>query len=56
CKCKLAYIQLMHLDLIGCAPLQPSVAFDLNLLDLISTTMFNIAPNITGWLASLEWF
>ncbi|KIJ39625.1 hypothetical protein M422DRAFT_257455 [Sphaerobolus stellatus SS14] len=56
CKCKPAADQLMRRGLLGCAPLQPSMAFDLNLLELVSITMAYIAPNISGWASSLEWF
>ncbi|KIJ48098.1 hypothetical protein M422DRAFT_248268 [Sphaerobolus stellatus SS14] len=56
CKCKPAADQLMRRGLLGCAPLQPSMAFDLNLLELVSITTLYIAPNISGWALSLEWF
>ncbi|KIJ24541.1 hypothetical protein M422DRAFT_274647, partial [Sphaerobolus stellatus SS14] len=34
CQCKPASEQLMIRGLLGCAPMRPSIAFDINLLDL----------------------
>ncbi|KIJ40759.1 hypothetical protein M422DRAFT_780625 [Sphaerobolus stellatus SS14] len=56
CTCKSVAEQLMHRGPIGCAPLQPSMAFEMNLLELVSVMMLHIAPNISGWSLSLEWF
>ncbi|KIJ36843.1 hypothetical protein M422DRAFT_100018, partial [Sphaerobolus stellatus SS14] len=56
CQCKPASEQLMIRGLLGCEPMQPSIAFDINLLDLVSITMFNLPPNISGWALSLEQF
>jgi len=39
-----------------CTPVEPSLAFDINLLDLIAVNMCYLAPNMTGWALSLEWF
>ncbi|KIJ39698.1 hypothetical protein M422DRAFT_257522 [Sphaerobolus stellatus SS14] len=56
CSCKPASELLLARGLFPCAPLRPSVAFDINLLDLVSISMFYITPSISGWGLSLEWF
>ncbi|KIJ39761.1 hypothetical protein M422DRAFT_174688 [Sphaerobolus stellatus SS14] len=56
CECKTAGEQLMARGLFPCAPKQPSMAFDINMLELVTSTMFYIAPNISGWSLGLEWF
>ncbi|KIJ36263.1 hypothetical protein M422DRAFT_261408 [Sphaerobolus stellatus SS14] len=56
CLCKPVSEVLLSMGFFGCAPIRPSVAFDVNLLDLISTNMFYLAPNISGWGLTLEWF
>ncbi|KIJ35183.1 hypothetical protein M422DRAFT_83346, partial [Sphaerobolus stellatus SS14] len=42
--------------LFGCAPIKPSMAFDVNLLDLISMNIMFLAPNVVGWALTLESF
>ncbi|KIJ25089.1 hypothetical protein M422DRAFT_273977 [Sphaerobolus stellatus SS14] len=56
CKCKPAAVTLMKHGMMACSPIQPSIAFDINLMELISLTMLNMAPNVTGWTLSLETF
>ncbi|KIJ31075.1 hypothetical protein M422DRAFT_186363, partial [Sphaerobolus stellatus SS14] len=34
----------------------PSIAFNINLLDLVSINMYYLAPNISGWSLTLECF
>jgi len=46
----------MARGMFGCAPLEPSLAFDLNLLELVSTSMMFLAPNVSGWSSGLESF
>ncbi|KIJ34732.1 hypothetical protein M422DRAFT_181663, partial [Sphaerobolus stellatus SS14] len=56
CDCKPASEQLMSRGFFPCAPIRPSMAFDMSLLDLISANMHYLAPNISGWGLTLEWF
>ncbi|KIJ30560.1 hypothetical protein M422DRAFT_267904 [Sphaerobolus stellatus SS14] len=56
CRCQPAAVTLMKYGFFACSPIQPSIAFDVNLLELISLTMLNLAPNITGWTLALEAF
>ncbi|KIJ23227.1 hypothetical protein M422DRAFT_196196, partial [Sphaerobolus stellatus SS14] len=56
CLCKLSSEQLLARGLFPCAPLRPSMAFDINLLELVSISMFYISPNVPGWSLTGEWF
>ncbi|KIJ37663.1 hypothetical protein M422DRAFT_177688 [Sphaerobolus stellatus SS14] len=56
CLCKPTSNQLIKRGFFPCAPIQPSLAFDVNLLDLASTNMYYLAPNIAGWALTLEMF
>ncbi|KIJ42045.1 hypothetical protein M422DRAFT_229336 [Sphaerobolus stellatus SS14] len=56
CQCRPAAVTLIRAGLFPCAPLQPSIAFDVNLMELITYTMSYITPNLHGWALSLEWF
>ncbi|KIJ28456.1 hypothetical protein M422DRAFT_106002, partial [Sphaerobolus stellatus SS14] len=56
CKCQPAAVTLIKHGMFPCSPIQPSIAFDINFLELISLTMLNLAPNVTGWALSLEAF
>ncbi|KIJ32786.1 hypothetical protein M422DRAFT_99171, partial [Sphaerobolus stellatus SS14] len=51
-----AAVTLMKHGMFPCSPIQPSLAFDINLLELILLTMLNLAPNMTGWSLALEMF
>ncbi|EIN03795.1 hypothetical protein PUNSTDRAFT_77692, partial [Punctularia strigosozonata HHB-11173 SS5] len=39
-----------------CAPKAPSVAFDINMLELMAALFLRVAPNITAWASTLEAF
>lgn len=54
CPCRPAPVALMRLGLFGCAPMRPSIALDINMLEFVSTMFLNLAPNVTGWCESLE--
>lgn len=56
CQCKPASLILITLGLFPCAPLRPTMAFDVNLLELVTINSSYIAPNLTGWALTLEWF
>ncbi|KAF8868724.1 hypothetical protein CPB84DRAFT_1818988 [Gymnopilus junonius] len=49
-------LQLLSLGLFPCAPLQPTLAVDLNMLDLVQQLFLNSAPNVTAWSETLEGF
>jgi hypothetical protein len=42
--------------LFPCAPVRPSLAADINLLELICLNFCNLAPNVTGWAQTLVEF
>ncbi|EIN06864.1 hypothetical protein PUNSTDRAFT_31527, partial [Punctularia strigosozonata HHB-11173 SS5] len=54
CSCTSSARQLLARGLFPCAPLEPSVAFDLNMLEMVATLFLYIAPNVTAWTATLE--
>ncbi|EIN07535.1 hypothetical protein PUNSTDRAFT_29227, partial [Punctularia strigosozonata HHB-11173 SS5] len=56
CSCMPVARQLLARGLFPCAPQSPSLAFDLNMLELIATLFVNVAPNITAWATTLESF
>jgi len=56
CKCIPAALTLVHMGMFPCTPIEPSLAFDVNLLDLIRINMCYLAPNLSGWALTLEWF
>jgi hypothetical protein len=56
CTCQPVAIQLLSQGLFPCAPYYPSLAVDLNMLDLVSGLFVNTAPNATGWCDTLETF
>ncbi|KIJ30222.1 hypothetical protein M422DRAFT_187417, partial [Sphaerobolus stellatus SS14] len=56
CHCTPASATLIKMGLFGCAPIEPSMAFDINLLGLIQMNMTFLAPNVGGWALTLETF
>ncbi|KDQ13392.1 hypothetical protein BOTBODRAFT_133638, partial [Botryobasidium botryosum FD-172 SS1] len=56
CECNPATTQLVARGFFPCAPLRPSMAFRLNLLELITLQGRNGAPNITAWAETLVQF
>ncbi|EIN03444.1 hypothetical protein PUNSTDRAFT_33210, partial [Punctularia strigosozonata HHB-11173 SS5] len=56
CSCRSAARQLLARGLFPCAPQSPSLAFDLNMLELVAMLFLNTAPNVTAWAATLETF
>ncbi|KAG1857793.1 hypothetical protein F4604DRAFT_1931288 [Suillus subluteus] len=49
CPCAPAPLQLLKLGLFACAPIAPSLAVDLRVLELIRTLFVRITPNTTAW-------
>ncbi|EIN12249.1 hypothetical protein PUNSTDRAFT_60254, partial [Punctularia strigosozonata HHB-11173 SS5] len=56
CSCISAAQRLMSIGLFPSAPQVPSLAFDLNMLELVSTLFLHTAPNVTAWATTLETF
>ncbi|KIJ61379.1 hypothetical protein HYDPIDRAFT_61888, partial [Hydnomerulius pinastri MD-312] len=56
CLCRPAPIQLMSMGLFACAPVAPSLAVDLRVLELVKTLFVRITPNTTVWSEALEEF
>jgi CxC1 like cysteine cluster associated with KDZ transposases len=56
CTCKEPALQLLSRGLFPCAPLQPSLAIDLNVLDFARELFVHAAPNTTAWCDTLEAF
>lgn len=56
CPCFLAAEQLVDLGLFPCAPLQPSLAVCLNMLEFASSLFMFGVPNERAWVATLHAF
>ncbi|KAG1846464.1 hypothetical protein F4604DRAFT_1884172 [Suillus subluteus] len=56
CPCAPAPLQLLSRGYFACAPIAPSLAVDLQLLELVKTLFVHITPNTTAWCETLEVF
>ena len=56
CTCKEPALQLLGMGLFPCAPLEPSLAVDLNMLGFVERLFVHAAPNVTAWCKTLEAF
>ncbi|KIJ06706.1 hypothetical protein PAXINDRAFT_28170, partial [Paxillus involutus ATCC 200175] len=56
CACASAPSQLMAMGLFGCAPIAPSLAVDLRLLQFVKTLFVRLTPNTTAWCEALAVF
>ncbi|KAJ3792782.1 hypothetical protein GGU11DRAFT_653413, partial [Lentinula aff. detonsa] len=56
CQCHPAAVQLVEQGLFPCAPLYPSLAVDLRVLDFARRLFLRISPNTTAWSETLEEF
>jgi hypothetical protein len=54
CLCRPATDQLIRRGLFPCSPLQPSLAVDLSLLEIITSSFYHLTLNTTGWAILLE--
>lgn len=54
CDCRLAAVTLVHGGAFPCAPLQPSLAVDLRVLEFASKLFLNVASNHTAFSTTLE--
>ncbi|RDB20395.1 hypothetical protein Hypma_012501 [Hypsizygus marmoreus] len=55
CSCSAA-LQLLSRGLFPCAPVEPSLAVDLNMLDYVKELFVRTPPNTTAWCDTLEAF
>ncbi|KIJ63706.1 hypothetical protein HYDPIDRAFT_60690, partial [Hydnomerulius pinastri MD-312] len=56
CACSTAPIQLMSMGLFACAPLHPSLAVDMCVLEFVKILFVRITPNTTVWSEASEVF
>lgn len=56
CTCVPAPLQLLARGYFACAPIAPSLAVDLQLLEFVKTLFVHITPNTTVWCETLEVF
>jgi hypothetical protein len=54
CECRLAAVSLVRGGAFPCAPLQPSLAVDLRVLEFAFKLFLNVAPNHTAFSTTLE--
>ncbi|KAG2147374.1 hypothetical protein BD769DRAFT_1288575, partial [Suillus cothurnatus] len=56
CACAPAPLQLLSHGYFAYAPITPSLAVNLQLLQLVKTLFIHITPNTTAWCKTLEVF
>ncbi|KAG2039376.1 hypothetical protein BDR03DRAFT_842437, partial [Suillus americanus] len=56
CPCFPAPLQLLHHSLFPCAPLAPSLAVDLRILEFVHLLFVRQSPNQTVWCDAVETF
>ena len=56
CTCKEPALQLLTMGLFPCAPSEPSLAVELNMLGFVERLFVHAAPNVTAWCKTLEAF
>ncbi|KAG2060363.1 hypothetical protein BDR06DRAFT_979650 [Suillus hirtellus] len=56
CKCSPVPLQLMMHGLFACAPVAPSLAVDICVLELVNKLFAWMTPNSTAWCEALETF
>ncbi|KAJ7219844.1 hypothetical protein C8J57DRAFT_1095127 [Mycena rebaudengoi] len=56
CQCATAVVQLMQFGVFACAPLRPTLAVDLRVLEFAMDLFVHVAPNNTAWCSALEGF
>jgi hypothetical protein len=56
CQCATAAVQLMQFGVLDCAPLRPTLAVDLRVLEFAMDLFVHVAPNNTAWCSALEGF
>lgn len=56
CDCRPAPAQLIKLGLFACAPVAPTLAVDIEVLQFCRRTFVHLPPNVTGWCEATEGF
>jgi hypothetical protein len=56
CDCYPAAVQLINIGYFPCAPVRPTLAIDINLLEFVTLASHNMAPNVMGWSNTLQEF
>lgn len=56
CKCSPSAQQLVNMGLFPCAPLSPSLAVDISLLQFTQALFVRLPPNTTSFCDTLEYF
>jgi len=56
CDCYPAAVQLVNIGYFPCAPVRPTLAIDINLLEFVTLASHNMAPNVMGWSNTLQEF
>ncbi|TFK71089.1 hypothetical protein BDN72DRAFT_765598 [Pluteus cervinus] len=56
CSCRSAPTQLVPMGLFPCAPVAPTLAVDMRVLDFVSRLFVHIPPNNTAWCQTVEEF
>ena len=46
----------MHRGLFGCAPVSPTLAVDISVLEFMKTLFVRMVPNTTAWCDAMESF
>ena len=56
CECYPASVQLVEMGYFPCAPVRPTLAIDINLLEFVTIVSHHMAPNVMGWSSTLQEF
>jgi CxC1 like cysteine cluster associated with KDZ transposases len=56
CQCSPAALQLLARGLFPCAPIAPTLAVDLKMLDFVQDLFVRMPPNTTSWCEAVEAF
>ncbi|KAJ3737991.1 hypothetical protein EV360DRAFT_58542, partial [Lentinula raphanica] len=56
CACQPAAVQLVEQGLFPCAPVHPTLAVDIRVLDFVTRLFLRIAPNNTAWADTINDF
>lgn len=54
CTCRPARLVLLSMGYFPCSPMSPTLAIDINVLQLVSQLFLCVGPNVTGWCQTLE--
>jgi hypothetical protein len=54
CGCNTAAHQLVSRGFFPCAPIAPTLAVDIRVLQLVKELFVRLAPNVTGWCDAFE--